>query len=68
MSEEEKENLNAEREDRRPSMRGRSGSGPGMDGMRGGMQSDGRYGRGNRPQMPDMDGEEYWISVQLAKK
>jgi uncharacterized membrane protein YgcG len=64
MSEEEKENLKAEMEDRRGSMQGSGKGGRGMGGMRGGGRRGG--GGGNRPQMPDMDGEEYWISVKLA--
>ncbi len=63
ISEEEKENLIAEMDERRKSMQGGKVSGRGRGGMKGGMR-----GGGNRPQMPDMDGEEYWITVQLAVK
>lgn len=67
MSEEEKERIKEEM----ASKRGSSGSGG--SGMRGGgMKGGGGKGmrgngmRGGGPQMPDMDGEEYWITVNLA--
>ena len=68
MSEEEQDKIKAEMEERQGSMQdgnkgGRSGRGKG-----GGTRGGGKRGGANRPQMPDMDGEEYWISVQLAKK
>ncbi len=53
-----------EMEERQKSMQGGEMVGRGRGGMRGG----GKRGGGNRPQMPDMDGEEYWITVQLAVK
>jgi len=68
MSEEEKEKLKAEMEERQNSMKGGNMGGRSGGGMRGGMRGGGKHGGGSRPQMPDMDGEEYWISVQLAKK
>ena len=68
MSEEEKENLKAEMEEQRKSRQGSDMGGRGRGGMKGGMRGSGMRGGGNRPQMPDLDGEEYWISVQLAKK
>ncbi|MCK4558761.1 MAG: hypothetical protein KAV45_03185 [Calditrichia bacterium] len=68
MSEEEKENLKAEMEEQRKSMQEGDMGGRGRGGMRGGMRGGGIRGGGNRPQMPDMDGEEYWITVQLAVK
>jgi hypothetical protein len=68
MSEEEKENLKAEMEEQRNSMKGENVGGRRGGSMRGGIEGGGRRGGGKRPQMPDMDGEEYWISVQLAKK
>ena len=68
MSEEEKENLKAEMEERQKSMQGGDMGGHGRGGMKGGMRGGGKRGGGNRPQMPDMDGEEYWITVQLAVK
>ncbi len=67
ISEDEKEKIKAEMEEQRSAMQGRSRGGPGMGGMKGGRRGGGMRGGGNRPQMPDMDGEEYWISVQLAK-
>lgn len=68
MSEEEKENLKAEMEERQKSMQGGDMGGRSRGGMKGGMRGGGKRGGGNRPQMPDMDGEEYWITVQLAVK
>ncbi|MEE9117208.1 MAG: hypothetical protein V3U02_01260, partial [Calditrichia bacterium] len=68
MSEEEKENLKTEMEERQKSMQGGDMGGHGRGGMKGGMRGGGKRGGGNRPQMPDMDGEEYWITVQLAVK
>ena len=53
-------------EERRSAMQG--GNARSMGGMRGGRRGAGRPGGGDRPQMPDLDGEEYWISVQIAKK
>jgi hypothetical protein len=67
MSEEEQEKLKSEMEERRSSMPdGNMGDRSG--GMRGGTRGGGKRGGGNRPQMPDMDGEEYWISVQIAQR
>ena len=68
MSEEEKENLKAEMEERQKSMQGGDMGWHGRGGTKGGMRGGGKRGGGNRPQMPDMDGEEYWITVQLAVK
>ena len=68
MTEEEKENLQTEMEERRGSMQGGNMEGRSGGGKRGGMRGGGKRGGGNQPQMPDMDGEEYWISVQMAKK
>lgn len=68
ISEEEKEMLEAQMEERRSEMQGGSrGGGRSGGGMRGGMRGGGRPGGDGRPQMPDMDGEEYWTSVKLAK-
>ena len=61
MSEEEKENLKTKMEERQGSMQG---GGRDMGGMSGGGRRRGAGGK--RPQMPDMDGEDYWISVKLA--
>ena len=68
MSEEEQDKIKAEMEERQGSTQdGNMGSRSG-GGKRGGMRGGGKRGGGNRPQMPDMDGEEYWITVQIAKK
>jgi hypothetical protein len=71
MSEEEQEKLKADMEERRSAMQGGSRGNPGMGGMQGGMRGGrrggGMRGGGSRPQMPDLDGEEYWISFVLAK-
>jgi hypothetical protein len=71
LSEEEKERINEEMEERRSAMQGGNTGARGMggkqSGMRGGRRGGGRSGGGDRPQMPDMDGEAYWISVKLAK-
>ena len=64
MSEEEKEKMKAHMEEQCKSMQGGRSGGDGMPG--GGMQGGGMRGGGNRPQMPGVDGEEYWVSVQLA--
>jgi uncharacterized membrane protein YgcG len=67
ISEEEKEILEAQMEERRSVMQGGSrGGGRSGGGMKGGRRGGGKRGGGNRPQMPDMDGEDYWISVKLA--
>ena len=67
MSDEEQEKLKADMEERRSAMQGGGRGGPGTGGMRGGRRGGGMRDGGSRPQMPDMDGEEYWISVNLAK-
>lgn len=68
MSKEEKEIMEAQMEERRNAMQGGGrGGGRSGGGLKGGMRGGGRPGGGERPQMPDMDGEEYWISVNLAK-
>jgi hypothetical protein len=70
MSEEEQEKLKEEMEERRSAMEGGSRGGPGRSGMqggaRGGRRGGGMRGGDSRPHMPDMDGEEHWISVKLA--
>jgi hypothetical protein len=68
MSEEEQEKLKAEMEERRNLMQSGDMGGRSGGGKRGGMRGGGKRGGGNQSQMPDMDGEEYWISVLLAKK
>jgi hypothetical protein len=68
MTEEEKENLKAEMEERRGSMQGGNMGGRSGGGRKGGMRDGGKRGGGSRPQMPEMDGEEYWISIHLANK
>jgi hypothetical protein len=57
-----------EMEERQKSMQGGDMGGRDRGGMKGGMRGGGKRGGGNRPQMPDMDGEEYWITIQLAVK
>ena len=74
VSEEEQERMKKEMEGRRESMgNGRGGGRPGggrpSGGTGGGMMGGGRSGggmRGDRPQMPDMDGDIFWMTVQLA--
>ena len=68
ISKEEQERIKEEMEERRSAMQVGNSGARGMGGKRGGMRGGGRSGGGNRPQMPDMDGEEYWISIQLAAK
>jgi hypothetical protein len=70
MTAEEKEKMKEQLTTRREG--GRSGGGM-AGGMRGGMGVGGKNGGGRRsggqlPQLPDIDGEEYWVTVQLAAK
>jgi len=65
LSEEEQDKIKDDMEERQGSMQDGKMGGRSGGGKRGGMRG-GKRGGANRPQMPDMDGEEYWITVQIA--
>jgi len=67
VSEEDQERLKKEMEKNRESMgSGRGGGRGGGSGRAGGRGSGGMRGGGQ--QMPDMDGEEMWVTVKMAQK
>jgi uncharacterized membrane protein YgcG len=68
MTEEEKDKLEVEMEERRSEMQDGNTGGRSGGGRRGGMRGSGNRGGGSMPKLPDMDGEEYWIAVKMAKK
>ena len=72
VSEEDQERIKKEMEKSRESMgSGRGGGKPSGGRSGGGMRGGGGRGgggmRGGGPQMPDMDGEEIWFTVKLAR-